>query len=258
MTNDVLAPFIAAYRDENPGTALDAQAIRRRMLVAVAGRRSRRAGALRYVLPIAATFVGSVALAASQGVLPRIDEVRAWFGIAADGSGRRAPGEERVRAKSAVGSPLSPPRLSPPVTEPLDETSAPVATPSLPVKEPEKGLSVDDLPLEGTVRAPVSAAGPAPRAPERALSADLRAYQEAHRLHFDGGEPSRALAAWNAYLASYPAGTFAPEARFNRAVCLLRLGRRDEAKSVLVPIAESSSFAYGRDRARALLDAMGE
>jgi hypothetical protein len=36
------------------------------------------------------------------------------------------------------------------------------------------------------------------------------------------------------------------------------LGRRAEAKSVLVPIAESSSFAFGRERARALLDAMGE
>jgi TolA-binding protein len=77
-------------------------------------------------------------------------------------------------------------------------------------------------------------------------------------LHFDGGDPGQALRAWDAYLQAYPAGTFAPEARFNRAVCLLRLGRRAEAKSVLVPLAEGSAFVFGRDRARALLDTMGE
>jgi hypothetical protein len=106
-----------------------------------------------------------------------------------------------------------------------------------------------DLPVQKPLPAPVSRPDP--------LGAELRAYQTAHRLHFDGGDPARTLAAWDAYLEAHPAGTFVAEARFNRAVCLLRLGRRAEAKSVLVPIAESSS-AYGRWRARALLDAMGE
>jgi hypothetical protein len=77
-------------------------------------------------------------------------------------------------------------------------------------------------------------------------------------LHFHGGDPAQALGAWDAYLASYASGTFAPEARFNRAICLLRLGRREEARSVLVAIAESNSAVYGRERARALLDAMQE
>jgi hypothetical protein len=88
------------------------------------------------------------------------------------------------------------------------------------------------------------------------LRSDLAAYERAHRLHFHGGESSAALVAWDAYLASHGAGTFVPEARFNRAVCLLRLGRRAEAKQVLVAIAESGTAVHGRERARALLDAM--
>jgi Tetratricopeptide repeat len=50
--------------------------------------------------------------------------------------------------------------------------------------------------------------------------------------------PARALAAWNAYLVQYPRGMFAPEARFNRAVCLARVGRYDEAAQALTPFTD--------------------
>jgi hypothetical protein len=263
MTDDVLAPWIAAYREENQGTSLDVTAIRRRVLVAVGSRRRRRFGAMRFVLPVAATFFGSVALAASQGMLPRLDEVREWLGMATTESGKRTDDDED-RARNAVR------RAPPPVVR--NDEAVPSGEPSRPAEAvPAPGLSLDELPVEKSTRAPsapweetpvASTAPPiASTAPpvdgRNALSTDLRAYQVAHRLHFDGGDPKRALVAWDAYLDSYPAGTFAPEARFNRAVCLLRLGRRDEARSLLVPIAESS-FAFGRDRARALLEAMGE
>jgi tetratricopeptide (TPR) repeat protein len=268
MTDDVLAPWIAAYREENPGTALDANAIRRRVFAAFASRQRRRFGAMRFVLPVAATFFGSVALAASQGVLPRLDEVREWLGMSA--SGKRAAEDGRVRGAVEVC------RAPPPAVRRDDALRA--AEPERPAIAPPP-FSIADLPVGPSAptpvarskAAPVGRSGAAPVAPSEtapapleapherrdALSADLRAYQTAHRLHFDGGDPLRALAAWDAYLDAYPADTFAPEARFNRAVCLLRLGRRAEARSVLVPIAESS-FAFGRDRARALLDAMGK
>src|SRR4051794_15465284 len=60
--------------------------------------------------------------------------------------------------------------------------------------------------------------------------ADLRigerlAYERAHRDHFFGDAPAAALSAWDAYLSAYPRGTFAPEARYNRALCLVRLAR---------------------------------
>jgi TolA-binding protein len=76
------------------------------------------------------------------------------------------------------------------------------------------------------------------------LDAESRAYARAHEAHFVAGDPRAALAAWDHYLAAYPRGTFAPEARFNRALCLLRLGRQDAAREALRP------FAAGRYRAR--------
>jgi len=247
MTNDALAPWIQAYRDENSGASLDARAIRRRVLVGMGARQRRRLTALRFVLPVAATFIGSVALAASQGALPRLEDVRAWLGVAETPS---APLPIAPRAKAKRGHQSSPaPSAAPPAPSAV-LPAATVAPAPAPTPEPAASLSLEDLPVE-----PVKPTRPR-RVSENALSIDLAAYEQAHRLHFGGSDPARALGAWDAYLASHPSGTFAPEARFNRAVCLLRLGRRSEARAVLEPIAEQSPGAYGRERARNMLDAM--
>jgi len=251
MTYDALAPFVQAYRQENPGAALDARAIRSRVLVGIGVRQRRRLLTLRFVLPIAATFFGSVALAASHGGLPRLDEVREWLGVAP-----QAPeSTETGRRARAVGTHRTP------APKPAVEAAQPAQA------EPAVGLSLDELPAAPieprreveirSERAVDARSAPAVEARPDPLKADLGVYQKAHQLHFHGGDPVQALAAWDAYLASYPRGTFAPEARFNRAVCMLRMGRRSEARSVLVTIAESSAGAYGRERARALLEAMG-
>jgi TolA-binding protein len=63
--------------------------------------------------------------------------------------------------------------------------------------------------------------------------AEARSYARAHRAHFVDQSASRALAAWNEYLRRYPRGTLAPEAQFNRALCLVHLGRFDEASRAL-------------------------
>ncbi|HVR21509.1 MAG TPA: hypothetical protein VMS65_17465 [Polyangiaceae bacterium] len=268
MTDDVLDRSIRAYRDENPAAALDAHAIRRRILVGAGVRRHRKLFFVRFAVPIAATFFVSVAVAASHGGLPRLDDVREWLGIAQTQASANTAAPEHFR--------------SAPVARPKAPATAPVIVPSVPVESPpESEPPSEALP----VPAPVLRASPAPlpRATSRApaptresrapaeprpegsshvpdtrpnlLTADLAHYQRAHQLHFHGADPAAALRAWDAYLALYPAGTFAPEARFNRAVCLLRLGRRTEARGILAPIAESR-FAYGRERARALLTAM--
>lgn len=80
------------------------------------------------------------------------------------------------------------------------------------------------------------------------------AYARAHRAHFVEDAPARALAAWDAYLAAYPAGTFAPEAAYNRALCLVRLGRFVEASAALRPFARGRFGAYRHDEAVLLLD----
>jgi hypothetical protein len=262
MIDDVLERSIRAFRDENPGTALDANALRRRILVGAGARRYRKFFFVRFAVPIAATFFVSVAVAASHGGFPRLDDVREWFGIAQTQASANTAAPEHFRS-----APVARPKA--PATAPAIEPSAPEQRPPEPPSEaapaPVRRASPAPLP-RATSRAPAreSPASTEPR-PEGSshvpdtrpnlLTADLAHYQRAHQLHFHGADPAAALRAWDAYLVRYPAGTFAPEARFNRAVCLLRLGRRTEARGILAPIAESR-FAYGRERARALLTAM--
>jgi RNA polymerase sigma-70 factor (ECF subfamily) len=83
---------------------------------------------------------------------------------------------------------------------------------------------------------------------------DRALYERAHRLHFHGDQPAAALAAWDAYLGHAPRGRFALEARYNRAIALARLGRRDEAVQALAPFAAGVHGTYRqRDAAQLLL-----
>jgi hypothetical protein len=89
-----------------------------------------------------------------------------------------------------------------------------------------------------------------PREPGDAL------YAAAHRAHFEERDPAHALAAWDAYLADAPQGHFAPEATYNRALCLIRLGRTSEATQALQPFADGAYGAYRSAEAKKLLDAL--
>jgi tetratricopeptide (TPR) repeat protein len=91
--------------------------------------------------------------------------------------------------------------------------------------------------------------GPAPGPSD----AEADAYGRAHRAHFEGGAPEQALAAWDDYLRLYPRGAFEPEARFNRAICLLRLRRFAHAERALRPFADGRFGNYRRADAEQLL-----
>jgi TolA-binding protein len=81
-------------------------------------------------------------------------------------------------------------------------------------------------------------------------------YARAHEAHFTHDDPARALTAWNRYLAAYPRGAFAPDARYNRALCMLRLGWRAAAAEALRPFAEGAYQGYRQLEAQSLLDWM--
>lgn len=97
--------------------------------------------------------------------------------------------------------------------------------------------------------APAVDDGPAPGPSD----AEADAYGRAHRAHFDEGAPERALADWEDYLRRYPRGAFEPEARFNRAICLVRLGRHAEAERAVRSFADGRFGNYRRAEAEQLL-----
>jgi hypothetical protein len=94
----------------------------------------------------------------------------------------------------------------------------------------------------------VAPADGVPREPA-APDAEAAAYGRAHRAHFGGGPRARALAA---------RGAFVPEARFNRALCLVRLGRIADAEGALRPFSEGRFGGYRRAEADRLLAWLGE
>ncbi len=98
--------------------------------------------------------------------------------------------------------------------------------------------------------APEEVEAPPPRDPE------LAAFRAGHDLHFKKGNPAQALAAYQRYLSRYPSGRFVPEARYNSALNLLKLGRRDEARRLLSPFAEGGYGGYRQAQATALLRAL--
>jgi hypothetical protein len=54
-------------------------------------------------------------------------------------------------------------------------------------------------------------------------------------------------------LQAFPSGRFVPEARYNRAIDLLKLRRYSEARVALQPFADDAYGSYHREQARAML-----
>lgn len=101
---------------------------------------------------------------------------------------------------------------------------------------------------------PVHAAEAPTVAQETRATDDL--YRQAHQLHFVRRDFVAALAAWDRYLAAAP-GPLALEGRYNRAIALVHLGRRDEALLALRPFADGLPGSYRRQEARALMEKLG-
>jgi len=62
----------------------------------------------------------------------------------------------------------------------------------------------------------------------------------------------------NRHLAVDTGGPLVLEARFNRAVCLVNLGRDAEAREALAPFVNGEYSSYRRDEARSLLSGLSQ
>jgi hypothetical protein len=138
---------------------------------------------------------------------------------------------------------------------------APAAAEAVVVVAPAK---VAPPPRAVVVTSPAPVPAPAPAPPKvartrRAVVVDRAAalYRRAHDLHFRGDDPVAALAAWDAYLAMAKHGELAVEARYNRALALVKLRRFDDARAALAPFAAGSvEDGYRQRDAAAIVDAL--
>ncbi|MDI1484201.1 hypothetical protein [Polyangium sp. y55x31] len=274
MNDDVLRAATRALREEADASKGRGAETRARVLATLKARRARKLAAIRVMVPLAAVLVGSVAWADATHRLPSV-----WYEIKQDlGFGREeeeapaeamsnppaaAPAAKNVKGAAPAEAPAekaeapaekvaeAEPEVSPtpsePQAAPVDAVGAPmVAAPKIAAAEPPKASA----PSETAEEAPVAAA-PAPR-----VDSDDALYRAAHQAHFVTRDPAAALAAWDAYLRAAPRGRFAPEAHYNRALCLVRLGRTAEAERTLELFASGSFGGYRKAEAKALLDAM--
>src|SRR5690606_8384092 len=146
-------------------------------------------------------------------------------------------------------SPHPAPPVGPLAAHPASPSPAPIAA---------HPASPTAAALESPPRAPSAPSPPAPRLPPKpsgdaSLRPDLAIYRSAHDAQFTANDCASAVTSYEQYLNRFPQGTLVPEARFNRALCLLRLGRRHEAERALRPFAEGAFGSYRQTDARHLL-----
>ncbi|MBL8722144.1 MAG: hypothetical protein JNL79_39555 [Myxococcales bacterium] len=244
MSDDLLDRATRALREESRVEPRDLEATRARLLADVRRTRRQRSRMIQWVMPIAAVLALGTAYAAATGKL------RTWV---------MANRPAAVSSTAPLASATTP--RPPTVVATVASASVEEPAPPPPIVAPSVVASASAPPVVASVAAPPSAAptivvAPSPSASD-AMSADLAAYRRAHALHFVEKRWDAALDAWNAYLSANPKGTFALEARYNKAICLVKLGRKAEARVALTPFADGLvGGGYRQTEAKSLLDAL--
>ena len=224
MTGDLLSSATEALRTSSGESQGDGGAQTFARVLHTVRRHRRRQRLVRAVIiQVAFLMVAAGAWAISGGRLPAMLK-RPWR---APATGQVAPA--RTLPPPGPRAPLVVPLLREPVGQP-PAPPEPVAAASSP-REVNAGRQVG------------------------AATAD-DVYRQAHRAHFTRGDFAAALPLWDRYLAATPLPRFAVEARYNRAIALLRLGRSSQAADALRPFADGDYGSYRRSEAQRLLETM--
>jgi hypothetical protein len=216
-TSDRFARAVAAFRERTLGDG-DGGASRVAIVQGLARQSRRRRGARLLAAVLGLALAVPVAHAGWE-------KCKALLAQRSQPAGDFAPGARRTKAPGKARK-IAP--IITPVTEPAVDAAA------SPAEEP-----------------PQEPAKPAPK--PNSSSDELALYGRAHDLHFHGNDTGKALSAWSLYLTKFPQGQLAPEARYNRAICLFRLGRVEDAKVALSELAASAPAAHQRTQAKRLL-----
>jgi hypothetical protein len=222
---------------------------------------------LRWILPLAAAFIAGTALAATPGAFDgMLGAVERYLDIELFGSAHEVAHKPSARPSTERKKPAMPLSLSPLSSVTPDPDPVPVNVPvPVPVHEsasnrlssatptPRPRTRAESAPVATVASAETKSEPPVAQGPSR----DLTLYNKAHALHFRERRYDEALFAWEEYLGLTPTPTFALEARYNRALCLLRLGHFEEARAALAPFAEGRyANGYRRDEATRFIQAL--
>jgi hypothetical protein len=267
MSGDRLDAALQALRRPREGERTDGEATLARIVATVRQGRRRRLRRLAVGLALAAAFVISSAWAASTGHSP-------WQSVV---------GFLGLRAVPAPDVPAHDVRGAAPAMPASPEESAPdppsAATLRLVAPEPMPSVTLPEEAPRTVRKGEATTVSPHPRAAivastrpsasaaasdqgHEGTSSEVGArhsveddlYERAHRIHFQEGDFARALPEWDGYLSAFPSGRWAPEARYNRAIALIKLGRFREARAALAPIAAGEYGEYRRSEARSLIE----
>jgi TolA-binding protein len=234
MNDDLLQAAKRALREESAEDTNDGRFTRARVMASLHQGKVKRRTRLAFILPLAACLAAGTAWGAATGRLP------AMFHAVGQLVGYRNPSHEAseppAKPRASTGNSKA---AAPAVVAPVTPTPAPLIEPP---------------PVPAKIAATPSAK-PTPSLGASAAFQDTDGdlYRLAHEAHFTSHDYARALTGWNAYLHAAPNGRLATEARYNRAICLLRLGRDAEARQALEPFA-SGKMGYRKNEARDLLE----
>jgi hypothetical protein len=275
MTDDLLRRASSALREETADATDGARFTRARVMASLQQSQVRRRSRLAVLLPLAACFAAASAFGMVDGRVPAlVRSVTQSLGFgnvpseAPAAPARKKPIQGRPAASptaSSVAAPLEP--MPEPATElapaePASSTpkaSTTTAAPAAPKAPRNAGLAMSaQSSVAPHVEPERSASEPANPALGDVSDRAHELYRVAHRSHFVDHDFVAALRAWDAYLEAAPNGRFVLEARYNRALCLIRVGRRNEARDALTPFANGQFGSYRQGEARALIDATGE
>lgn len=245
MTDELLREAARALRQETGDDS--GRFTRARVMASLHQSQVRQRTRLAFVLPLAASFAAATAWGTVSGHAPEFARtvVRA-LGFTTEPAQPAPARLPRVATRPAEKAAPAP------VLVPPSQQAIPPEPSAEPVSPPQVKNEVTRSVLPASSRPTPSASA---RSREQDPAHDL--YRTAHRLHFVEQNCTQALEAWAAYLREAPGGRFAPEARYNRALCFVRVGDREQARSALTPFARGQYGSYRQEDARALLDALG-
>jgi tetratricopeptide (TPR) repeat protein len=250
MSEDLVERAAAIVRERYDGASANPEHAESRVLFAAQKRSQRRRRIALLAVPLVAALLASTAWGTTSAGRWRalLSTVHAWVGARAATPPPRS---------DAAGSP---PPLSPKAAEP-PLSAAGVAPPAIPALLPAAADARRPpvaVRMDPAASRPAFSAQAAPSVAEPVPSeADIMAlYRAAHRAQFAGSDPAHALELWDRYLSAAPNGSLSPEARYNRAITLIHLGRKAEAAQALEPFARGDYGTYRQAEAHALLNTL--